>query len=57
MSKYNKFIVALAAPLGVLLFALAPTSTETAFHVSAIEWYQVLVSLAAAFGVRQVTNK
>lgn len=55
-SRYNKFWMALTAPLGVLLVAMAPTATETAFHVSIVEWYAVIVSLAAAVGVRQISN-
>lgn len=56
-TKYNKFWMALVAPLGVLLFVAAPTNLEPAFHVSVVEWYQVIVALAAAVGVRQVANK
>lgn len=55
-TKYSKFWVALAAPLGVLLFVIAPTNLEPAFHVSVTEWYQVIVALAAAVGVYQVKN-
>jgi len=56
-TKYNKFWMALTAPLGVLLFVIAPTNLDPAFHVSVVEWYQVVVALAAAVGVRQVSNK
>lgn len=56
-TKYNKFWMALTAPLGVLLFVTAPTNLEPAFHVSIVEWYQVVVTLAAAVGVRQIANK
>lgn len=55
--KYNKFWVALLVPFGVLLVAMAPTESEAAFSITASEWYQVIVALAGAFGVRQTTNK
>lgn len=57
LAKFNKFWVALAAPLGVLLFVLAPTDTQTAFELTREEWYQVVVALAAAGGVWAVPNK
>lgn len=57
LSKYNKFWVALTAPLGVLLVAMAPTATEAAFRVTTVEWYAVVVALASAVGVRQIANK
>lgn len=56
-TKYSKFWMALTAPLGVLLFVAAPTNLDSAFHVSVVEWYQVVVALAAAVGVRQISNK
>lgn len=57
IAKYNKFWMALTVPLGVLLFAMAPMDGQAEFVITGTEWYMVLVALAGAFGVRQVTNK
>lgn len=57
LSKYNKFWIALTAPLGVLLFCLAGTDTQQAFVMTHDEWYLVLVAVASAVGVHQVPNK
>lgn len=57
LSKFNKLWVALTAAAGVLLFGLAPTETEAAFHLTTTEVYQVLVAFAGALGVYGVTNK
>lgn len=57
IEAYNKFWVALTAPLGVLLVCLAPTDIEAAFVMTTNEWYMVLVAFASAIGVRQVRNK
>jgi hypothetical protein len=57
LAKYNKFWVALTAPLGVLLFCMAPTETEQAFKVNLNELYMVAVAGAASIGVYAVPNK
>lgn len=57
LSKYNKFWVALTAPLGVLVYVLAPGEAEASFIVTRDEWYLVLVALASAIGVYATPNK
>lgn len=56
LSKYNKFWMALTMPLGTLLFVMAPVDGQAVFQVTAAEWYLVLLSAAAAVGVRQIPN-
>lgn len=55
--KYAKFWVAEAGVLGVLLFSLAPTSSDIAFMVSVNEWYLILVAQCSAIGVVATPNK
>lgn len=58
LGQFNKFWVSLIAPLGVLLFCLAPIEgVEAAFIVTTNEWYVVVVALAASFGVYATPNK
>lgn len=57
LARFNKLWVALLTAVGVLVFSLAPTATEPAFHMTPTEWYQVLVAFAGSVGVFQVSNK
>lgn len=57
LAKYNKLWVSLIAPLGTLIFVMAPSEVEAAFVVTQNEWYIVVVSLAASFGVYATPNK
>ncbi len=50
MQKYTKFIVALAAALGVLAAALADGA------VSPTEWVQIALAFVGALGVYQLPN-
>ncbi len=57
LAKYNKFWVALTAPLGVLLYCLAPTEVQPAFKLTLDEVYLFVVALASTAGVYIVPNK
>lgn len=57
LAKYNKFWVSLIAPLGTLIFVLAPSANELAFIVTRDELYMVVVALFASFGVYATPNK
>ena len=55
--NWKKFWMALTAPLGALLLAMAPTDAQAAFVVTQTEWYVVLAALASAVGVERVANR
>lgn len=57
LAKYNKFWVALTAPLGVLLYCLAPTDAQAAFELTMDELYPFVVAMASTAGVYVVPNK
>lgn len=56
-AKYRKFLIALTAPLSVLLFVMSPLDGQVAFEVTRAEWYLVVVAVAGAVGIRQTPNR
>ena len=57
LAKYNKLWVSMAAPLGVLLFCLAPSDGQVAFVLTRDELYLIVVAIASTAGVYAVPNK
>lgn len=49
IARYRKFAISLAGALGVLV-------AQGVFHGDALHWVTVGLAVAAAFGVRQISN-